>query len=480
MPFWRKKDEGFEWNKYVRTTVLVRRKKRRQKIEDVGAAAAFGVRQAKWKSIAHAKSAAKAVGRGSVVAGHAVHSGSKASWAYSWPRVQHLFRTVIHSTKRGFWASLATIQAATRSSWNGLCHAVTNTVWPALGSLGQKVSTLSAPAITHIAKPEVIGPLSIVAIITAVSAGANFMSSGLSSETLFITGLALCLIGLLVVAWPTGKPFFSALPKFSVPNFSHWRSMPRPSGMAVIVPVAMALIAGGTYAMTAGNGKLSWPTLPSVEVPAVPSIEISALNPFKSEVIQGRARAIDGGHLRLSKQVLRLDNIDALLPSQTCTTSRGRAWRCGRKAKDHLARLVRRRTLTCTVSGQDDDGVKTATCMSKDGDVSAGLVARGYAFAHLGTFANYREEEGQARQKKRGIWQGSAERPADYRMARWDKAVKTAPEGCPIKGRVVRRKRLYALPWDRGYARVKVRPRRGEKWFCTEQDARAAGFKRAS
>jgi len=246
------------------------------------------------------------------------------------------------------------------------------------------------------------------------------------------------------------------------------------------VPVVLALVAGGTYAMTAGDGKVSWPKLPGVDMPKVSDIELSALNPFKNEIITGRARAIDGGHLRVRKQVLRLDNIDALLPSQTCTSRRGRAWRCGRRAKDQLARLVRRSTLTCTVSGKDDDGIKRVSCTSKIGDVAAALVVKGYAFAHLGMFASYRDEENEARQKKRGVWQGPAERPADFRLTRWDKAAKTAPKGCPIKGRVIRRKRLYALPWDRGYARVKIRPRRGEKWFCTEQDARAAGFKRAS
>ncbi len=479
MPFWRKKDEGFEWNKYVRTTVLVRREKRRQKLEDAGAAAAFGVRQAKWKSIAHTKAAAKAIGRGSVVAGQAVRSGSKASWAYSWPRFQHAWYIGINALKHGLWTTVALMGAAGRSSWHGIRRFLAHVVWPALGFIGQRLSAFAAPAINQLAKPEVTGPLSIVAVIATVGAVTNLWSSGLSSETLFITGLALSLIGILVAAWPSGASLFGSLPTLSWPDFSNRPTSPRAASLALAVPVIIALAAGGTY-MALGDGKFSWPELPDVEMPHVPSIEVSALNPFKSEIIKGRARAIDGGHLRVSKQELRLDNIDALLPSQTCKRSRGGSWRCGRKAKSQLAQLVRRRTLTCTVSGTDDDGIKRATCVSKDGDIAAALVARGYAFAHLGALANYRTDEDQARQKKRGIWQGSAERPADYRMVRWNKAVKAAPKGCPIKGRVIRRKRLYALPWDRGYARVKVRPRRGEKWFCTEQDARAAGFRHAS
>ncbi len=479
MPFWRKKDEGFEWNKYVRTTVLVRRKERRQKIEDAGAAAAFGVRQAKWKSIAHAKAAAQAVGRGSRAAGHAVHSRSKASWAYSWPRILHLLSACKNTIGQGFWTTLAAIRTATHASWRGTHRFLTTVALPALGTVGQRISDGAAPIVNRIAKPEIIGPLCIVAVIATLAAITNFINSGVTQDTLFIIGLALSLIGLLVAAWPSEPDIFGSLPKLSWPRGSLPNVSPSTIGAALVLPV-VALAATTAY-WQLGDGKTGWPQLPSIKMPdIIPKLEVSSLNPFKSEIVKGRARVIDGGHLRVAKQQLRLDNIEALMPAQTCTNRRGRSWRCGRKAKDRLGLIVNRRTLTCTISGKDDDGINRAICFSKDGDVAAALVANGYAFAHLGAFASHRDEENQARKEKRGIWQGSAERPSDYRMASWDKAVKKAPDGCPIKGRVVRRKRFYALPWDRGYARAKVSPQRGEKWFCTEQEARAAGFKHPS
>ena len=182
MPFWRKKDEGFEWNKYVRTTVLVRRKKRRQKIEDVGAAAAFGVRQAKWKSVKQAKAAAGAVGRGSLAAGQVVRTGSKAGWAYILPRLKNFCSTTAHWLNHGFWTSLDRIKSAAHASGYGIRHFLSEVIWPGLVSLGQKISQLSAPAIQHIAKPEVVGPLAIVAVVASLSAVANFVSSGFSSK----------------------------------------------------------------------------------------------------------------------------------------------------------------------------------------------------------------------------------------------------------------------------------------------------------
>ena len=48
---------------------------------------------------------------------------------------------------------------------------------------------------------------------------------------------------------------------------------------------------------------------------------------------------------------------------------------------------------------------------------------------------------------------------------------------CPIKGNVSRSgERNYHMPWQSTYARVKIDEKNGERWFCSEADARAAGF----
>ena len=43
---WRKKQDGFEWHDYVRTTILVRRAKRREKVDDARQAAVDGLKDA--------------------------------------------------------------------------------------------------------------------------------------------------------------------------------------------------------------------------------------------------------------------------------------------------------------------------------------------------------------------------------------------------------------------------------------------------
>ena len=52
------------------------------------------------------------------------------------------------------------------------------------------------------------------------------------------------------------------------------------------------------------------------------------------------------------------------------------------------------------------------------------------------------------------------------------------PPGCDIKGNISKSGKLYHLPGGKGYARTKIN-RKGERWFCTEEEAREAGWSKA-
>jgi len=56
-----------------------------------------------------------------------------------------------------------------------------------------------------------------------------------------------------------------------------------------------------------------------------------------------------------------------------------------------------------------------------------------------------------------------------------------AKPGCEIKGNISYRhnERIYHLPGQRWYSRTVIDPRRGERWFCTEQEAIANGWRKA-
>ncbi|RMF73824.1 MAG: hypothetical protein D6740_03175 [Alphaproteobacteria bacterium] len=53
-------------------------------------------------------------------------------------------------------------------------------------------------------------------------------------------------------------------------------------------------------------------------------------------------------------------------------------------------------------------------------------------------------------------------------------------EPCRIKGNIsAAGERIYHLPGDRYYAATRIDRWKGERWFCSEEEAERAGFRRA-
>ena len=51
---------------------------------------------------------------------------------------------------------------------------------------------------------------------------------------------------------------------------------------------------------------------------------------------------------------------------------------------------------------------------------------------------------------------------------------------CRIKGNISRKgMRIYHVPGGQSYAKTRIDTAKGERWFCTEAEARAAGWRRA-
>lgn len=204
---------------------------------------------------------------------------------------------------------------------------------------------------------------------------------------------------------------------------------------------------------------------------------IAGLTGPSTMVIKGRAVALTGETFRLNGKQIRLAGIEAPEPEQQCGIPGERPWRCGAAAQGTLNALTRNRPLSCEIAGSDDTGRLLATCFSGQENLAAALVARGAVFAEQGLFARYTAQESEARAKKLGLWRGAAERPADFRAKSWEAAKAAAPNGCPIKGYATARGLKYVMPWAAEYPRLKVRERRGARWFCSEREAMAAGYR---
>jgi micrococcal nuclease len=84
-----------------------------------------------------------------------------------------------------------------------------------------------------------------------------------------------------------------------------------------------------------------------------------------------------------------------------------------------------------------------------------------------------------AREAKRGLW-GAACEEASGPVSPIDTTASTQ-NGCTIKGNIsVAGERIYHLPVCPYYDRTVVSTDRGESFFCSEDDARAAGFRKAN
>jgi endonuclease YncB( thermonuclease family) len=191
----------------------------------------------------------------------------------------------------------------------------------------------------------------------------------------------------------------------------------------------------------------------------------------------GQATVIDGDTLELAGRRVRLEGIDAPETAQSCPRPVLGSWACGKAAARQLARLLDGKRLHCDEHGTDSYGRMLGVCFADGLDVNAQMVRSGYAWAFVKYSDSYVREEADARARNAGIWQAKAEPAWEYRAKRWQGAEQTAPKGCAIKGNISANGRIYHMPWSAWYARVRINERDGERWFCSEAEALAAGWR---
>ena len=193
--------------------------------------------------------------------------------------------------------------------------------------------------------------------------------------------------------------------------------------------------------------------------------------------VSGPARVIDGDTIDIGAIRVRLEGIDAPESAQTCQRATGETWHCGTAAVRALSGLVAGRHVDCQRAGQDTYGRMLGTCWVGGRDINAEMVSAGYAWAFIKYSRSYVAQEAAARSAKTGIWQGPAEPAWTYREKRWASTETSAPGGCAIKGNIARGQRIYHMPWNTWYRKVKIDASKGERWFCSEGEALKAGWR---
>jgi endonuclease YncB( thermonuclease family) len=213
--------------------------------------------------------------------------------------------------------------------------------------------------------------------------------------------------------------------------------------------------------------------------------------------VSGVPKIHDGDQVQIGNTKIRLGGIDAPSVDQLCLNTKGERWTCGVAARDELAHHVENKSWTCHVQQTDRRGRSIARCEVDGEDIQKWMVKSGWALAYVRFSHDYEADEKTARDAKAGMWQGAFIAPWDWRVRNKKTAILGAakpPENanaimlasasgsvapspdCTIKGNVNRSGEcIYHQPSSRWYAKIEMKISKGTRWFCSVDEAEAAG-----
>jgi endonuclease YncB( thermonuclease family) len=230
-------------------------------------------------------------------------------------------------------------------------------------------------------------------------------------------------------------------------------------------------------------------------LPAIALVVLPAM--AEAADITGVPKIHDGDQVVIGSSRIRLRGIDAPSVDQLCLNNAGERWTCGVAARDELIHHTDKKSWTCHVERTDRRGRNVAKCEVDGEDIQKWLVASGWALAYVRLSHDYEADEKAAREAKAGMWQGAFIAPWDWRVRNKKTAILGAakppanahaillasasgpvapsPE-CTIKGNVNGAGEcIYHTPASRWYAQIKMQVSKGTRWFCSVEDAEAAG-----
>ncbi|QUS41819.1 thermonuclease family protein [Tardiphaga alba] len=226
-----------------------------------------------------------------------------------------------------------------------------------------------------------------------------------------------------------------------------------------------------------------------------------------SPVLAAEAIVKDGDTIQIGNVAYNLAGVDAPEIDQPCVDEHADNWACGVEARDRLVKLVGKRDVRCEELGEDkaEKGRRAALCTIAGEAISLNqaVIQSGFGVSvEAPAKAKFQADETVAKDKRQGLWRGCFVAPADFRSKSADsallggscapdkeKALRAAlfpvdlprPDGCNIRAKQVRRAKLtgnvgvYLIPQCQNYA-TQPKP---DRWFCSEDDARAAGYRKA-
>ncbi len=205
---------------------------------------------------------------------------------------------------------------------------------------------------------------------------------------------------------------------------------------------------------------------------AVPGLAAAPLMGRVIYVTDGDTLTIDAGDTRYR---IRLQEIDAPERDQPG----------GAEARAALSRRVDRKYVRVDVEGHDDYGRTVGKVWLGNEDVNRDMVRDGHAWVYRRYLKDpsLLADEAAARDAGRGLWASTgAVPPWQWRHSSHHSTPPpsraASAGGCAIKGNINRRgERIYHEPDDPNYRRTRIDTARGERWFCSVEEAERAGWR---
>lgn len=186
-------------------------------------------------------------------------------------------------------------------------------------------------------------------------------------------------------------------------------------------------------------------------------------------------RVIDGDTVQAGSEIHQLAGIDAPELGQRCLNN-GSLYACGLEASFALRKMIGIMPVACTRQAGGGDGVE---CSGGAGNLGLLLVQQGFAVAQPGAAPAYLEAQRVAKDSKLGIWRGDFVPSVRWRQGDRLEAERQAPTPCPVKGAVEQSgRKVYLVPTDGIYDKVTPDLEAGGRLFCSDEEARDAGFVR--
>ena len=139
--------------------------------------------------------------------------------------------------------------------------------------------------------------------------------------------------------------------------------------------------------------------------------------------ISGNAQIIDGDTIKINSKKIRLHGIDAPEFNQMCKKpyltiiffTFTKDYPCGKISTQKLQKKINNKVITCKILDIDRYKRLIGECYKRNLNLNSWLVSNGYAVAYRKYSKKYISNEINAKNEKKGLWQGKFEMPWDFR-----------------------------------------------------------------